>query len=134
MPQKFATASGVLKIPGAYPEYNVVQPQTGVSTTGVCVIAGEADGGPDFTLESDIASNIYGPNQIGSIIAKYKSGRIVDAFNGVAVPANDPQITGAPQAIVVVKTNASAKASAGLDHWDASDYATIQDRNYGKPG
>ncbi len=134
MAQSFATAAGVLKIPGAYPIINVQQTNSGLATTGVLFLVGEADAGPDFTLEEDLASNFYGPNQIGDVQMKYKTGRLVDAFNGAAVAANDSQIPGAPAGFVLVKTNPSTKASAGLDHWDASDYATLQDRSYGKLG
>lgn len=134
MPQSFATSAGTLKIPGAYPIINVAQSNTGLSTTGILMLVGEADAGPDFTRESDIASNIFGPNQIADVQAKYKTGPLVDAFNGAAVSANDPQIPGAPQGLILVKTNPSTKASAGLLHFDSSAYATLEDRNFGKLG
>jgi hypothetical protein len=93
------------------------------------MLVGEADAGPDFTLESDLQANSFGPDQLGLIVAKYKSGAIVDAFRAAIAPANDPNITGAPSRIIVAKTNASTKASLALGSW-----GTLQDRSYGKLG
>ena len=135
MSQNFPTDAGVLITPGAYARYNVVTQNNGIATTGVVMLVGEADAGPDFTLEgNDLASNIFGPGQIGDVKAKYKSGRLVDAFNSGAVPANDPQIQGAPAGFILVKTNPSTKAVANLVKFDASTYAQLQDRSFGKLG
>lgn len=134
MSQNFPTDAGVLITPGAYASYNVVTQNNGIATTGVVMLVGEADAGPDFTQETDLASNIYGPGQIGDVKAKYVSGRIVDAFNSGAVPANDPQIQGAPAGFILVKTNPSTKAVANLVKFDASTYAQLQDRSFGKLG
>jgi len=134
MAQSFATPSGVLKIPGAFPDINVVSQNTGLSVTGVLFLVGESNSGPDFTQEADLAANIFGPSQIGDVRAKYGSGPLVDAFNGAAVPANDSAIPGAFQAAILVKTNPSTKATAGLVHWNSSAYATLEDRNWGKTG
>lgn len=136
MSQNFPTDAGVLITPGAYPRYNVVQQNNGVATTGIVMLVGEADAGPDFTqeLSPDLAANIYGPGQIGDVKAKYKSGRLVDAFNSGAVPANDSQIQGAPAGFILVKTNPSTKATASIAHWDDSAYANVQDRSWGKLG
>lgn len=134
MALSFATPAGVMKIPSARSTINVVQQASGLATTGIIMIVGESDQGPDFTQEEDLAANLYGPNQIGDVRAKYGTGRLVDAFNGTVVPANDPQIQGAPAGIIVVKTNASAKADATLSRFNASDYATLEDRTWGKLG
>jgi hypothetical protein len=142
MAQNYPTDAGVLTIPGGYARYNVVQQNSGLATTGVIMLVGEAEQGPDFTQETDIASNFFGPGQIGDVKAKYVSGRLVDAFNGGAVPANDPQIQGAPAGFILVKTNPSTKATAHLYHWDSSEYGTgyapgvgaLQDKSYGKLG
>lgn len=136
MSQNFPTDAGVLITPGAYPRYNVVQQNNGIATTGIIMLFGEADAGPDFTKEpnQDLSANIFGPGQIGDVKAKYKSGRLVDAFNSGAVPANDPQIQGAPAGFILVKTNASTKATASIAHWDDTAYANLQDRSYGKFG
>jgi hypothetical protein len=134
MSQNFPTDAGVLITPGGYARYNVVAQNTGIATTGIVMLVGEADAGPDFTQEQDLASNIFGPGQVGDVKAKYKSGRLVDAFNAGTVPANDTNIQGAPSGFILVKTNPSTKAAATLAHWDDSDYATLQDRSWGKLG
>ncbi len=134
MSQNFPTDAGVLITPGAYARYNVVSQNNGIATTGILMLVGEADAGPDFTEEEDIASNIYGPGQIGDVKAKYRSGRLVDAFNSGAVSANDPQIQGAPAGFILVKTNPSTKAAATLVNFADTAYATLQDRSWGKPG
>jgi len=123
-----------MKIPSARSTINVVQQASGLATTGIIMIVGEADQGPDFTQEEDLADNLFGPNQIGEVRAKYGTGRIVDAFNGIAVPANDPQIQGAPAGIIIVKTNAGSKADATLTKFDDTDYGTLEDRTWGKLG
>jgi hypothetical protein len=134
MSQNFPTDAGVLITPGAYARYNVVQQNTGIATTGIIMLVGEADAGPDFTQEADLASTVFGPGQIGDVKAKYKTGRLVDAFNSGAVPANDPQIQGAPAGFILVKTNPSRKASAVLSNFGNTAYATLQDRSWGKAG
>lgn len=134
MSQNFPTDAGVLITPGAYARYNVVSQNNGIATTGVVMLVGEADAGPDFTQESDLAATIFGPGQIGDVKAKYVSGRLVDAFNSGAVPANDVQIQGAPAGFILVKTNPSTKAVANLVKFDDSTYSQLQDRSFGKLG
>ena len=134
MSQNFPTDAGVLITPGGYARYNVVAQNNGIATTGIVMLVGEADAGPDYSQEDDLASNIFGPGQIGDVKAKYKTGRLVDAFNMGTVPANDTNIQGAPAGFILVKTNPSTKASSILAHWDDTNYGTLQDKSWGKLG
>lgn len=124
------TPEAVLTIPGAYASFRVQTNPSGVATSGVLFLVGEADQGPAFSEEDDLSQNFYGPDNIAAIVAKYGSGRLVDAARIAAAPANDPDIVGSPQGFYLIKTNVSEKASVELDN----DYGTIYDKSYGEPG
>lgn len=124
------TSEAVLTIPGAYASYKVLTNPSGVATSGVLFLVGEADQGPAFSEEADLSQNFYGPDQISAIVAKYGSGRLVDAARIAAAPANDPDIVGSPQGFYLIKTNVSGKASKAL----ANSYGTLYDKSYGEPG
>lgn len=135
MAQQYTTTSGVtLIIPGSYPEIKVQGTNSNLATTGVLMIAGEADGGPDYTLESNLEENSFGPDQEADVIAKYKSGNIVDAFRAAVTPANDTDIQGTFSRIIIAKTNASAKASSTLSKIGGGTYGTLYDKSFGKLG
>lgn len=134
MPIDFVSDAGTLVIPGAYPEVKVVSSNSSIATSGVIMVVGEAAAGPDFSAESDLGSNAFGPDQEADVVAKYKSGNLVDAFHCAIVAANDPTIVGAFTSIIPVKTNVSAKASGTLPKWNSSAYGTIQDRSFGQLG
>jgi hypothetical protein len=135
MAQSYVTDAGVLIIPGAYPTVKVQNGASGLSTTGVIFLVGEADAGPDFTLESDLTLNAFGPDQAADVSAKYVSGPLVDAFKAAATPANDPDIVGAPNRFILVKTNPSTKASAALPKiGGVGSYATLFNKSYGQLG
>lgn len=134
MAQSYVTDSGTLIIPGAYSAYKVQTANSGLATTGVLMLVGEADAGPDFTEEEDLQENAFGPDQLAEVVAKYKSGALVDAFRLASAPANDPNIVGAPSRIILVKTNAGTQATATLDNHAAADYAVIRDRSFGRSG
>lgn len=134
MAQAYLTDAGALITPGAYARYTVQQSASGLATTGVLMLVGEADAGPDFTLEKELQKNVFGPDQIGAVVAKYKSGPLVDAFKTASQPSADPGIPGAPSGFILVKTNPSTKASGALTRWDASAYGIIRDRSYGALG
>src|ERR1022692_703562 len=124
MVQSLQLDDGTLVIPGAYPKETVATSNSGVSTNGILFLVGEADAGPDFTSETDIAQNIFGPNSLAAVKAKYKSGPVVDAFNGASTPSNDQQITGSFNGAIILKTNKSTKGSFPLLNWAASAYGT----------
>ena len=37
-------------------------------------LGGEAEAGPDYSLEDELGDNSFGPDQLAEVIAKYKSG------------------------------------------------------------
>jgi hypothetical protein len=134
MAKSLVTDSGTLYRPGAYSDYKVKSSPSGLATTGVLMLVGEADAGPVYSLESDLESNAYGPDQLGDVEAKYGSGPLVDAFRAACAPADDPDITGSFSSAILVKTNSSAKASNTLPAIGGGTYATLLDRSYGKSG
>src|SRR3954469_16989118 len=93
------TDQGQFNIPGAYADFGTEETNSGLATTGVVLLVGEADAGPDYTLESDLDANSFGPDEESAVIAKYGSGWIVDAFKAACSPSKDPDITGAPALI-----------------------------------
>jgi hypothetical protein len=134
MAQQFATDSGVLTIPGAYPIVKVQNNPSGLATTGVLMVVGEADSGPSYAEESDLSLNAFGPDQIGDVVAKYRSGPIVDAFRGAVAASNDTGITGSFGRFLVAKTNTSAKATGTIPAIGGGTYANISDKSTGKSG
>ena len=134
MAQQYITTAGTLIIPGAYPSVTVQASPGGLAANGIIALVGEADQGPDYTLETDLKSNFFGPDQGAAVLSKYKSGNLVDAFNAAVTASNDPQITGAPSRILLVKTNLSVQATSNLPKIGGGTYATLHDATYGKLG
>lgn len=134
MAQSYTSTNGTVYIPGGYVDPKVENQNSGFSTTGVVVLVGEADAGPDYTLEKDITANSFGPDDFGSVQAKYGSGQLVDAFKMCTSPSNDPNLTGAPFRIYLAKTNPSTKSSAILSRNGLTNWGTLQDSNYGELG
>ena len=135
MAQSFITDAGTLTIPMASATIQVAPSNSGLSTNGVLLLVGEADAGPRFDAEADLNDSGYGPDEISALIAKYKSGPLVDAAVQAANPSNDPNIVGAPSRIIPVKTNASVKAKAALTAFGGGDYGvSIADKSFGKDG
>lgn len=134
MSQSFVTDAGTLKRPGAYPTIKVQNSPSGLAVNGVLMIVGEADAGPDFTKETDLGSNSFGPSELSLVQSKYKSGNLVEAFAAAVAPMNDPDITGSFSLIVPVKTNPSTAASGTLLNYASATYGTLSDRSYGKTG
>ncbi len=134
MAQQLNTSFVSTVIPGAYVSTKVLTTPAGLAVSGVLTIVGEADMGPAFSEELDISENFFGPDDLGAIIAKYGGGRIVDAARIAATPMIDPEITGAPNAIYVVKTNVSAKASASMLRSGLTAYGSMYDQSFGEPG
>lgn len=134
MAQSYVTDAGTLIIPGAYSQIKVQTANSGLATTGVLMLVGEANTGPRFSLEEDLELNAFGPDQLAAVVAKYGSGPLVDAFRAASAPANDPNLAGAPNRLILVKTNDSTKASAALTKWAGGTYGTLFDAGYGKLG
>lgn len=116
-------------IPGAYFETNVRNSTLGFAASGIMAIIGEAEGGPQFS-ETEIAEQLYGPDEFDRVRKTYVGGPIVDAFKALAAPSSDPSIVGAPNAVYILKTNQGTKAQATVD----TDYGILRAKNWGKDG
>lgn len=134
MPQSYITDDGIVLIdPGTYVSPRVVSNPGGVPTAGVVTLIGEADEGPDFTKESDLDSNAFGPDEVASVQQKYGSGRLVDAMRAISAAANDPNIVGQVSLVKIVKTNPSTFAEAVITRVGFGDYSLLQARREGLP-
>lgn len=133
MSQRIVTPWLNTNVPGAYTNTTVISNASGLATSGVVLIMGEAAGGPDYTKVT-LANNFFGPSAINTVRSIYTSGPIVDAFTALAASSNDPDITGAPSSIYIVKTNKGAQASSVINTHSASAYGTLQALNYGVGG
>lgn len=135
MAQSYLTRDGVqLIIPGTYVSVTVQSRPSGGPTIGVVTIIGEADEGPDWTQEQDVNDSRFGPDQFDSILAKYGSGRIVEAFRKLTSPTDDPAIGGAVNEIIVIKTNKSLAAGASLERSGFGELAVLSAKRRGAPG
>lgn len=135
MAQSYVTDSGVLLInPGTYVTVTVQPGSAAIAAAGVVTLIGEADQGPGWTAESDITQNYFSPSQYGAILAKYQSGRIVDAAKQLINAANDPSITGSINLIRIIKTNPSSPAYATFKRNGFGSFATITADIPGAPG
>jgi len=101
-----------------------------LSPTGIVAIFGEADAGAPGASEPNIANNLFGPDQLAQIRAKYGKGNIVDAANFLFAPGADGAIPGGAQTIYIYKTNASVRAQLAL----ASSYGTVRALEWGVGG
>jgi hypothetical protein len=129
MAQYLTTSQITTNIPQAYPFINVISTPVGVTSSGIIVIFGEADGGNSYQ-NVNLAQNFFTPNQLNAVKQQYISGQVVDAFQALAAPSADADITGSANLIYIVKTNQGTKASAVL----ANSYGTLSDSNWGLPG
>lgn len=135
MAQQFVDENGnVLTDPGTYVTPQVASTSSGVATSGVITIVGEADQGPGWEDEADITQNYFSPSQFGQVQAKYVSGNIVNAFNAMIAAANDPAITGAVTQVNIVKTNRSLAAAATVARSGFGSYANLAALLRGQPG
>ncbi len=133
---------GTLVVPQAVAGYTVAPANAGLAANGIVMLVGEADAGPDYTLETngvaggpiDLSGNSFGPDQLSDVVAKYGSGPIVDAMRNLVAPSNDPQITGAPAAFVIAKTNVSTQATASLLGFSGAAFATLGALQRGQGG
>lgn len=120
-----------IKKPGSYSKTQIdLGGNLPLSPAGLVVIVGEADAGAPVTAEIDASKNVYTADQLAEARAKYRSGPIVDALGFLFSPAVDGAIPNGAQAVWVLKTNASARASLAL----ASTYGTLRAREWGVGG
>lgn len=133
MAQTYVDVDGTLMIPGAYAKVGVVAATGGIATTGVITLLGEAEMGASYSDE-DVALSSFGPDQFASVVAKYGSGPLVDGYRAAANASLDPQVTGSPDRIFLVKTNVSGKASLSLTRSGLTAYGTLRAKNAGQLG
>ena len=119
-------------IPGAYVKTSVITGASGLASSGVVLIMGEAAGGPDYN-EITLANNFFGPTALRKVTAMYTSGPIVDAFTALSAPSNDPDIVGTANTIYILKTNSGTQASAIVAGY-VGNYGTFTALNYGVGG
>jgi hypothetical protein len=126
---------GSLIIPGSYPSITVAPNNGGLATTGVIVLMGEAESGPSFSEETELEDNQFASDDISSVVSKYKSGPIVDAFRAAAGAAVDPDITNTFSRAIIVKTNTGAASASVLTHEDNfSAYTSLVAKSSGSLG
>lgn len=129
MSQRIVTPWLNTNVPGAYVNTTVISNASGLATSGVVLIMGEAAGGPDYSV-TKLANNFFGPTALNKVRSIYTSGPIVDAFSALSAPSNDPDIVGTASSIYVIKTNKGVQASALVD----TNYGTFKAQNYGVSG
>lgn len=135
MAQVYNGPDGSQVVPGATAAFTVKNTAGGLATSGVVMIVGEADGGPDWSIDTiDNLRTGFGPGQESAVKAKYLSGPLVEGFRAAANPLLDEDITGAPSKIILIKTNPSTKASLAITAYGGGAYGTLYDKGYGKLG
>ena len=130
MAQSTVFEGQTLILPGSYPSIKVQSNASGLATTGVLMLVGEADAGDDYSLETDLESNAFGPDQLADVIAKYGSGPLVDAFRAACAPSTE--LPGSFASAILVKTNVSTKASGPLLTAAPAAYSTLYAKQAGK--
>lgn len=129
MSQSIVTPWLNTNVPGAYINTQVISNPTGLASSGVVLIMGEASAGPDYSITT-LANNFYGPSALNQVTAIYGSGPIVDAFRALSSPSNDPDISGTATSIYISKTNKGTRSTAVVD----TNYGSFQALNYGAGG
>ena len=105
-----------------------------LSPTGIVAIFGEADAGAPGSAETNIANNVFGPDQIVQIREKYGKGNIVDAATFLFSPGADGAIPGGAQAVYIFKTNASVRAMLDPVAAGATAFGRLRARQWGTSG
>lgn len=117
---------GTVIVPSAFTTINVRTPVAGLSASGIVALIGEADAGPATSDSSEVFSdNFFTPDQLADVIAKYGSGRLVDAFRAAVTASNDGNIVGAPTRIYLYKTNGSTSATSSIPALGYSSFGTL---------
>lgn len=112
MARVYTDANGVtLIIPDSSVAVRVASQPAGLAATGIVALVGEAEEGAHWSDEEDLTANSFGPGDIQRVIAKYGSGRLVDAFRGLIGASASPLIPGSFNRAILVKTNKGQKAS-----------------------
>ena len=109
MSQRIITPWLNTNVPGAFVNVSVISTASGLATSGVIVLMGEAAAGPDYSV-TNLKTNFFGPQQGNLVRSIYGSGPIVDAFNALAAPSKDPDISGTASSVYILKTNKGTEA------------------------
>lgn len=126
MAQQEVTDSGVLVVPGAYAKTVVQTTPAGIAVNGVLAVVGESEEGPAFDEETDLSQNLFGPDALSDIEAKYGQGQILDAARLAAAASNDPNIVGSFNRILPVKTNTGTKAAGSIPAIGGGTWSAIE--------
>lgn len=105
-----------------------------LSPTGIVAIFGEAEAGAPGSAETNIANNVFGPDQLPQIKQKYGSGNIVDACNFLFAPGADGAIPGGAQAVYIYKTNASTRATLDPIAAGSTPFGALRAQEWGTGG
>jgi hypothetical protein len=105
-----------------------------LSPTGIVAIFGEADAGAPGSAETNIANNVFGPDQLVQIREKYGKGNLVDVATFLFAPGADGAIPGGAQAVYIYKTNASVRANLASIAAGATPFGQIRSLQWGIAG
>lgn len=105
-----------------------------LSPTGIVAIFGEADAGAPGSAETNIANNVFSPDQLVQLREKYGKGNIVDAASFLFAPGADGAIPSGAQAVYIYKTNASVRAMLDPVEAGTTDYGRLRSRQWGTSG
>jgi hypothetical protein len=97
-----------------------------LSPTGLIGIFGESSAGTPGASEPNIANNVFTPDQLPAIRAKYGSGPLVDACNFLFAPGADGAIPGGAQAVYIYKTNTSVRSSLTLSGYSGAVVTALE--------
>lgn len=126
------TADGsVLIVPSSSISISVATQPSGIATSGVVALIGEANEGPAWNDSGEVLADLsFSPVDIDSVQAKFGSGNLVDAFRNIPSPSSGPKVAGGPNRIVLIKTNSSTKSTSTTS--DGS--GTFSAKRAGQPG
>lgn len=118
--------------PGSYSKVNIdLGGAFPLSPAGLVALFGESSSGAPGADEVNIADNVFSPEQIPQIQAKYGSGALVDAMNFLFAPGADGALPSGAQAVYIYKTNSSTKASLVNI---PNSWGDLESRTYGTAG
>lgn len=121
--------------PGAYSKTSIdLGGGFPLSPTGIVAIFGEADAGAPGSAETNIANNVFGPDQLVQLREKYGKGNIVDAASFLFAPGADGAIPSGAQAVYIYKTNASVRAMLDPVEAGTTDFGRLRARQWGTSG
>jgi hypothetical protein len=129
MAQILSNSFVTTNVPSAPVETLIRSTSVGVSGIGVITLIGEATGGLDWSSEANLANNYFTASDTASVLKKYISGPIVDAFSACVKASSDVNIVGAPNLIRILKTNVGTLATSTVP-----SYGVISASNFGTQG